>query len=71
MGHLLEPAVLLRLLQGTAHGYGLVEHMANYGLEDVSLRRVKRLLLGLEESGSATPDRESEHTQGTRAVSMP
>jgi len=52
--HLLEPALLCSLLHGATHGYGLAEELARFGLEDVPLRRIYRVLQGLEAAGWVT-----------------
>lgn len=62
--HLLEPALLCSLLSGPAHGYALTEALSAYGLEQVSLRRIYRMLRDMEESGWVASDWETERTQG-------
>lgn len=62
--HLLEPAVLICLMRGPAHGYLLAEQLAEFNLEEVSLRRIYRLLQGMEETGWVTSDWETQETQG-------
>jgi len=62
--HMLEPALLCSLLGGATHGYGLVEHLAEFGLAAVPLRRIYRALSGLEAMGWVTSDWDSAQTQG-------
>ena len=63
-GHLLESALLCSLLRGPAHGYALIEDLAGFGLEEVSLRRIYRVMQTMEEFGWVTSDWETERTQG-------
>ncbi|MGC9349887.1 MAG: PadR family transcriptional regulator [Anaerolineae bacterium] len=62
--HLLEPALLCSLLKGAAHGYALAEELAEFSLEQVSLRRIYRMLRDMEEMGWVTSDWDTEQTQG-------
>jgi PadR family transcriptional regulator, regulatory protein PadR len=62
--HLLEPAVLICLLRGPAHGYALAEQLEAFNVGQVPLRRVYRLLQGMEEFGWITSDWETQETQG-------
>lgn len=62
--HLLEPALLCSLLHGATHGYGLAEELARFGLEDVPLRRIYRVLQGLEAAGWVTSGWNTAETQG-------
>lgn len=62
--HLLEPAMLICLMRGPAHGYALAEQLRAFNLEQVPLRRVYRMLQGMEEFGWITSDWETEETQG-------
>ena len=62
--HLLEPALLSSLLDGPAHGYALAEALAGFGLGDVSLRRIYRMLRDMEERGWVASDWNTERTQG-------
>lgn len=62
--HLLEPALLCSLLSGPAHGYALTEALSEFGLEQVSLRRIYRMLRDMEASGWVASDWETEQTQG-------
>jgi DNA-binding PadR family transcriptional regulator len=61
---MLEPAVLCSLLSGPAHGYALAEALAEFGLDEVALRRVYRLLSSMEEAGWVTSSLDTEETQG-------
>ncbi|MBN1248798.1 MAG: helix-turn-helix transcriptional regulator [Anaerolineae bacterium] len=56
--------MLLSLLSGPAHGYVLAEALGAYGLEQVSLRRIYRMLRDMEDAGWVTSDWETEQTQG-------
>ncbi|MGC9523479.1 MAG: PadR family transcriptional regulator [Anaerolineae bacterium] len=62
--HLLEPALLCSLLNGPAHGYALAEAVAAFSLEQVSLRRIYRMLSDMEEMGWVVSEWETENTQG-------
>jgi PadR family transcriptional regulator, regulatory protein PadR len=62
--HLLEPAVLLCLMQGPVHGYALAEQLEAFNLEQIPLRRVYRALQGMEELGWIKSDWETEETHG-------
>ena len=62
--HLLEPALLCSLLKGPAHGYALAEELAEFNLEQVSLRRIYRMLRDMEETGWIVSDWDTEQTQG-------
>jgi PadR family transcriptional regulator, regulatory protein PadR len=62
--HLLEPAVLICLMRGPAHGYALAEQLEAFNLEQVPLRRVYRMVQGMEEFGWISSDWETEETQG-------
>lgn len=62
--HLLEPAVLICLMRGPAHGYALAEQLEALNLEQIPLRRVYRTLQGMEEFGWIASDWETEETQG-------
>ena len=63
-GWLQEPALLLLLHQGSAHGYTLSEKLADLGIEDLHPRVVYRALRGMEENGWVTSDWDEEETQG-------
>jgi PadR family transcriptional regulator len=62
--HLLEPALLASLLDGPAHGYALAEALAGFGLGEISLRRIYRMLRDMEEQGFVASDWDAERTQG-------
>ncbi len=62
--HLLEPALLCSLIAGPAHGYALAEALTEFSLEQVSLRRIYRMLRDMEEAGWVVSDWETERTQG-------
>jgi PadR family transcriptional regulator PadR len=61
---MLEPAVLVSLEAGPAHGYALAEQLEAYGLAQVPRRRVYRLLRDLEELGWVASSWDTEETQG-------
>ena len=63
-GWLQEPALLLLLQHGPAHGYTLSERLAGLGIEDLHPRVVYRALRGMEENGWITSDWDDEETQG-------
>lgn len=62
--HLLEPAILSSLLDGSAHGYTLAEALAAFGIGETSTRRIYRMLRDLEERGWVASDWDTERTQG-------
>lgn len=62
--HLLEPAILICLLRGPAHGYALAEQLTEFNLDQVALRRIYRMLQGMQEFGWISSDWETQETQG-------
>ncbi len=62
--HLLEPALLVVLQKGPAHGYALAEQVAALGLGGLPLRRVYRALQAMEELGWIVSTWDVERTQG-------
>ena len=56
--------MLICLMRGPAHGYALAEQLRAFSLEQVPLRRVYRMLQGMEEFGWITSDWDTEETQG-------
>ncbi|MBN1873528.1 MAG: helix-turn-helix transcriptional regulator [Anaerolineae bacterium] len=63
-GWLQEPALLLLLHQGPAHGYTLVEQLNDLGIEGLNPRVVYRALQDMENNGWITSDWDTEQTQG-------
>jgi len=61
---LLEPVLLLKLLEGPAHGYSLIEEVAAYGLGDVQPSALYRSLRVMEERGLIQSTWDEEDTQG-------
>jgi poly-beta-hydroxybutyrate-responsive repressor len=59
-----EPTLLLFLHHGPAHGYPLIEQLAEYGLGDVDPSAVYRALRDMEERGWVFSSWEEEETQG-------
>lgn len=62
--HLLEPALLVMLQKGPAHGYALAEQVATLGLSGFSLRRVYRALQTMEQLGWIVSTWDAERAQG-------
>lgn len=62
----LEPALLLLLHHGPAHGYALTEGMSALGLETypMEMSAVYRVLYDLEAQGMVTSHQDSAHTAG-------
>jgi PadR family transcriptional regulator PadR len=52
------------LLKGPAHGYALAESLSEFSLEQVSLRRIYRMLRDMEEMVWVSSDWDTEQTQG-------
>jgi len=60
----LEPTLLLILHQGPAHGYTMIEQLAEFGLGDTDPSALYRALRDMEERGWVTSFWEEEQTQG-------
>jgi PadR family transcriptional regulator PadR len=60
----LEPTLLLILHYGPAHGYTMIEQLAEFGLEDTDPSALYRALRDMEERGWVTSFWEEEQTQG-------
>ena len=61
---MLEPALLLLLGRGPAHGYTLLEQLADFGLEDLNPGVVYRVLRDMESWGWVTSIWDEEESQG-------
>jgi len=61
---LLEPALLLLLHHGMAHGYRLVEALSDFRLEGIDPSAVYRTLRDMEAKGWVVSTWEDEQTQG-------
>jgi len=61
---ILEPALLLLLHYGPAHGYGLLEQLKEFGLGDLDPSMVYRALRDMEEKGWGTSTWDEEQAQG-------
>jgi DNA-binding PadR family transcriptional regulator len=61
---LLEPALLLLLHHGTAHGYRLVERLGEFRLGNIDPSAVYRTLRDMEAKGWVVSSWEEEQTQG-------
>jgi PadR family transcriptional regulator PadR len=59
-----EPTLLLILHRGPAHGYTMIEQLADFGLEDTDPSALYRALRDMEERGWVTSFWEEEETQG-------
>lgn len=60
----LEPTLLLILHHGPAHGYTMIEQLAEFGLGDIDPSALYRALRDMEERGWVTSFWEEEQTQG-------
>lgn len=60
----LEPALLLLLHHGDAHGYTLLEKLRAFGLEGFDPTLVYRALRDMEEQGLVASSWDDEQTQG-------
>jgi len=60
----LEPALLLLLHHGPAHGYELIERLAEFGQQDMHPSVVYRTLRDMDASGWVTSVWEAKETQG-------
>ena len=64
MGQFLDPALLLLLEQSPAHGYTLLNRMAEFGLEFLAPTVIYRALREMEDRGWVISTRDEEETQG-------
>lgn len=60
----LEPALLLLLHHGPAHGYTLIEQLREFELSDMDPSAVYRVLRNMEEKGWLSSSWQEEDTQG-------
>lgn len=62
----MEPALLLQLHQGPAHGYALIEGLDKLGMEayPADASAIYRILYDLEAAGMVTSARDAEETGG-------
>jgi PadR family transcriptional regulator PadR len=61
---MLEPALLLLLHYGPAHGYTLLQQLGEFGLGDLNSSVVYRTLRDMEEKGWVTSTWDEEQAQG-------
>jgi len=61
---MLEPALLLFLHYGPAHGYTLLEQLGEFGLGGLNSSAVYRMLRDMEEKGWVTSTWDEEQAQG-------
>ena len=61
---MLHPTLLLLLHQGAAHGYTLMDQLAEYGIVGMNPSVVYRALRDMEERGWVTSTWDDEETQG-------
>lgn len=61
---MLEPALLLLLHQGPAHGYTFLDQLGEFGLGDLNPSVVYRALRDMEERGWVTSTWDEKETQG-------
>ena len=61
---MLEPALLLLLHHGPAHGYTFLDQLGEFGLADLNPSVVYRALRDMEERGWVTSTWDEEETQG-------
>ncbi|MBN1260410.1 MAG: helix-turn-helix transcriptional regulator [Anaerolineae bacterium] len=64
MGQFLDPALLLLLQQAPAHGYTLLDRLAEFGLENLRPTVIYRALREMEERGWVHSTWDEEQTQG-------
>jgi PadR family transcriptional regulator PadR len=64
MVRMLEPALLLLLHQGPAHGYTLLEELESFGLGGLNPSAVYRALRDMESDGWVISTWDQEETQG-------
>lgn len=61
---MLEPALLLLLHRGPAHGYTFLDQLEEFGLANLNPSAVYRMLRAMEEKGWVTSTWDEEQTQG-------
>jgi DNA-binding PadR family transcriptional regulator len=61
---MLEPALLLLLHYGPAHGYTFLDQLEEFGLANLNPSAVYRMLRAMEEKGWVTSTWDDEQTQG-------
>jgi PadR family transcriptional regulator PadR len=61
---MLEPALLLLLHHGPAHGYTFLDRLEEFGLANLNPSAVYRMLRAMEEKGLVTSTWDEEQTQG-------
>jgi DNA-binding PadR family transcriptional regulator len=66
----LEPALLLLLHYGSAHGYTLIDNLAGYGLIELHPCVVYRTLRDMETSGWVTSNWDTEGAQDPPGASI-
>jgi PadR family transcriptional regulator PadR len=64
MVRFLDPALLLLLHRGQAHGYTLLEQLAEFGLANLNPSVIYRTLRDMEDRGWVTSTWDEEKTQG-------
>jgi PadR family transcriptional regulator PadR len=64
VARMLEPALLLLLHHGPAHGYTLMERLGEFGLEGLNPSVVYRVLRDMESQGWVSSTWDEETTQG-------
>jgi len=64
MGQFLDPSLLLLLEQAPAHGYTLLNRMAEFGLDFLAPTVIYRALREMEDRGWVTSTMDEETTQG-------
>jgi len=64
VARMLEPALLLLLHHGPAHGYTLMERLGEFGLEGLNPSVVYRVLRDMESQGWVSSTWDEEKTQG-------
>ena len=60
----LQPVLLLRLHQGEAHGYSLLDSLDEFGLSGLDPSVIYRLLREMEDEGWVSSTWDEEQTQG-------
>ena len=60
----MEPTVLLALHYGPAHGYTLIDYLAEFGLADLHPSAIYRTLRDMEERGWVSSVWDEHQTQG-------
>jgi DNA-binding PadR family transcriptional regulator len=61
---LLQPSLLLIMLQGPAHGYELMERLKEFGLGDIDPSLIYRALHGLEAERLISSNWDEKESQG-------